>query len=270
MLFFNLRNNVENRPHISGKIRAYGKARLDMARRATSRQEWEALWKESRYPFPFKWGNGWRYCMEYRVDDFAAEVGFLIDILGFPVVSLDDNYAMFTGPEGDFYFVVVAAEEGQSTPADAIRLQFMIQNIYQVAEELQRRGIELEHEPQVYAENSSLHYCSFRTPHGITIDLWDNFEKVEVEPEREIIEQKPTAAARSQAVIAQIEAAEDFQKLDDDEEDDSAGDGFEDIKEDGFEYIREPKYEDVEEPGRVYDLHVNNELHYQPIPLRKN
>jgi catechol 2,3-dioxygenase-like lactoylglutathione lyase family enzyme len=270
MLFFNFRNQVDNRPHVSGKIRAYGKARLDMAHRATNRQEWEELWKESRYPFPFEWGNGWRYCMEYRVDDFAAEIGFLIDILGFPVVSLDDNCAMFTNPEGDFYFAVVAAEEGQGTPADAIRLQFMIQNIYQVAEELQRRGIELEHKPQIYAENPPVHYCSFRTPHGIIIDLWENIEKVDLEPAREIIVQKPAVEARTQTVISQEEALEDFEELDDDEEDDSRGDGFDDIQEDGFEYIKEPKYEDVEESGRVYDSHVRSELHYKPIPLRKN
>jgi catechol 2,3-dioxygenase-like lactoylglutathione lyase family enzyme len=269
MLFYNPRNSVENLPRISGKIRAYGKARLDMARRANNRQELDALWKESRYPFPFEWGSGWRYCMEYRVDDFAAEVGFLIDILGFPVVSLADDYAMFTDPEGDFYFAVVAADAGQSTPPDAIRFQFMIRNIYQVAEELQRRGIDLEHEAQAYAVNSSVHYCSFRTPHGITIDLWENDEKVEPAPEIEMVEQKFTGVTRPSVKVESEFTPEDTEEYEKNEEDD-ADEGFEDIREDGFEYIQEPQYEDVEDSGRVYDSHVKSELHYKPIPLRKN
>jgi catechol 2,3-dioxygenase-like lactoylglutathione lyase family enzyme len=159
--------------HVNPRIRAYGKARIDIARRATSRADWDRMWKQSTFPFPFSWGESWKQCMEYRVVDFPAEVGFYIDILGLPVNAFDPDYAMFTSPNGEFYFSVVPAPKGDSgTPPEAIRIQFLVDNILEVAEELERRGIAFEHWPSPCAEGSSLYIGSFRTPHGICIELW--------------------------------------------------------------------------------------------------
>jgi len=110
--------------------------------------------------------------VEYRVDDFAAEIGFLIDILGLPVNAFDPDYAMFTSPEGEFFFAVVPAGEGTSTPPDAIRLQFMLADIFATADELESRGIAFEQPPQPVAPGAALNIATFRTPHGICIDLW--------------------------------------------------------------------------------------------------
>jgi len=167
--------------HVNPRIRAYGKARIDIARRATSRADWDRMWKQSTFPFPFSWGESWKQCVEYRVVDFPAEVGFYIDILGLPVNAFDPDYAMFTSPNGEFYLSVVPALEGDpGTPPEAIRIQFMVDNILEVAEELERRGIVFEKWPSPCAEGSSLYIGYFRTPHGISIDLWglvdDDFE----------------------------------------------------------------------------------------------
>jgi catechol 2,3-dioxygenase-like lactoylglutathione lyase family enzyme len=163
--------------HINPRFRAYGKARLDIARRAESRQDWDYLWKQSTFPFPFEWGEHWKQCIEYRVDDFAAEVGFFIDILGFPVNAFDPDYAMFTSPGRDFFFAVVPTPDGaSSTPPDAIRLQFMINNLLQTAEELQRRGVKFERFPVPCQPGASLHIGQFRTPHGICVELWGMVE----------------------------------------------------------------------------------------------
>jgi catechol 2,3-dioxygenase-like lactoylglutathione lyase family enzyme len=157
---------------INPRVRALGKARLDIARRAQSPADWQTLWKQPAHPFPFVWGERWKQCVEYRVDDFAAEIGFFIDILGLPVNAFDPDYAMFTSPQGDFFFAVVPAGDGGSTPPDAIRLQFMLDDIFATVEELESRGIAFEQSPKRVHPSAALHIATFRTPHGICIDLW--------------------------------------------------------------------------------------------------
>jgi catechol 2,3-dioxygenase-like lactoylglutathione lyase family enzyme len=159
--------------HINPRFRAYGKARIDIAQRAQNEDDWYDLWKESSNPFPFRWGKNWKQSIEYKVDDFAAEVGFLIDILGLPVNAFDPDYAMFTSPGRDFYFSVVPAfEDERSTPPDAIRIQFMVEDIFDLIDELEQRGVVFEQQPQPCEPDSSLYIAYFRTPHGICVDLW--------------------------------------------------------------------------------------------------
>jgi len=158
---------------INPRYRAYGKARIDIAKRAETRDDWDQLWKKPTHPFPFSWGSSWRQCIEYKVSDFPAEVGFFIDILGFPVNAFDPDYAMFTSPSGDFYFSVVPTRDGENpTPKEAIRLQFMVQNIVDTAAELERRGVKFDQLPARIADNSAFLIGSFHTPHGIGIELW--------------------------------------------------------------------------------------------------
>jgi catechol 2,3-dioxygenase-like lactoylglutathione lyase family enzyme len=173
--------NILRRPskkfHVNPRVRAYGKARLDIASRVQSPSDWERLWKRPAYPYPFTWGAYWKQCIEYKVDDFAAEVGFYTDILGLAVNALDPGYAMFTSPGGDFYIAIVPATEGtECTPPDAIRIQFMVADVFATAGELERRGISLEQWPKPCADGSSLLVGFFRTPHGICVDLWGMVE----------------------------------------------------------------------------------------------
>ena len=161
------------KPHVSGKVRAYGRARLEIAQRAVTPQDWDELWKPPQNPFPFTWGKYWKQCIEYRVDDFASEIGFFIDMLGLPVIAFDAHYAMFTSPTGEFTFAIVQTPEGgYSTPPDAIRIQFMVEDIYETLDELIRRGIAFIQNPEPISEGSSMHIATFQTPHGISIDLW--------------------------------------------------------------------------------------------------
>jgi hypothetical protein len=158
---------------VNPRFRAYGKARIDIAKRAETRDDWDQLWKKPSNPFPFSWGSSWKQCIEYKVADFPAEVGFFIDILGFPVNAFDPDYAMFTSPNGDFYFSVVPAREGENpTPLGAIRLQFLVQDIIETAIELQRRGVKFTQMPARVADNSAFLIGSFHTPNGIGIELW--------------------------------------------------------------------------------------------------
>jgi catechol 2,3-dioxygenase-like lactoylglutathione lyase family enzyme len=168
---------------INPRFRAYGKARLDIARRAATGSDWDRLWKEPAFPFPFDWGEWWKQCIEYKVEDFAAEVGFYTDILGLPVVAFDPNYAMFTSPAQDFFLAVVPAfEPGKSTPPDALRIQFMVADIFETVRELQRRGIVFEQKPRPCEQGSSMYITYFRTPHGLCVDLWGNVSQEEQLP----------------------------------------------------------------------------------------
>lgn len=169
----NIFRKTEPQRPINPRFRAYGKARIDIAQRAATRDDWDRLWKRTTFTFPFTWGDNWKQCIEYKVADFPAEVGFYIDILGFPVNAFDPDYAMFTSPAGEFFFSVVPVMDGEdATPPDAIRLQFMVNDIKDTADELERRGVVFDQWPVQSGEGSALFIASFRSPHGIGIDLW--------------------------------------------------------------------------------------------------
>ncbi len=171
-------------PHISPKIRAYGKARIDITRRARDEAEWRALWKEPSKPYPFSHSPDWKFNIVYKVDDFAAEIGFFIDLLGFPVWAFSPSYAQFTSPSGEFTFSVAAAQPGeQSTPDDALRLQFNVLDLSEVVTELELRGVTFDQPPTPVQEGSSACVASFRTPHGIAIDLFGELCTDEMENE---------------------------------------------------------------------------------------
>jgi hypothetical protein len=174
----------DTKPHVPAKVRAFGRARLEIAQKIQNQQDWENLWKPPMQNFPFVWGPHWKQCIEYKVDDFTAEVGFFIDVLGLPVNAFNPDYAMFTSPDQEFYFAVIPVRPGMSaTPADALRIQFMVTDIFSLTEILKGRGIIFDHEPAPVTEGSAQWVASFKTPHGICLEIWGLVEMVPVESE---------------------------------------------------------------------------------------
>lgn len=159
--------------------RKLGEKRLEVARKAKTKEEWDKLWTQTKHPYSFELGPCWKNCMEYKVADFAAELGFFVDILGFVPNALGEDYAMFTSPDGDFYFSIVPAGDGEPTPKDALRIQFMLQDIHKVTRDLKSRGIEFEKDPEPASEGSPMLSGTFRTPNGIPVDLWGMVEDYE-------------------------------------------------------------------------------------------
>jgi hypothetical protein len=161
--------------------RELGMARLQALREMENSEADRRPMNQPAFGYPFTWGDCWKLCMEYRVDDFAAEVGFFADILGFPVNAFSSDSFMFTSPDGAFFFSVVASSDDvPATPAGTIRLQFMIDGIIDTAHELEHRGISFENFPEPYEPNSPLHTGTFRTPGGVAIDLWGMVEQKKV------------------------------------------------------------------------------------------
>jgi catechol 2,3-dioxygenase-like lactoylglutathione lyase family enzyme len=162
----------EIKSHVPARVRAYGRARIEIAQRAQTAQDWNELWKPPTQPFAFEWGEYWKHCIEYKVKDFTAEVGFFIDLLGLPVNAFNENYAMFTSPDREFFLAVVPAGNGKATPPDALRVQFMVADIFKTTAELQKRGIHFAQEPQPVSSGSNQWVVSFQTPNGICMEIW--------------------------------------------------------------------------------------------------
>jgi len=159
------------------RIRELGEARIDIARKARTPDEWKTLWKQAQHPYPFTGGECCKQWVEYKVTDYSAEIGFFIDIMGLPIYAFDTNYAMFTSPDNAFYFGVCMVGEGEvPTPPEAIRLQFVERNIFATTIELQRRGIVFDVLPAPWEKGSTLYRGSFRTPNGMRVDLWGMVE----------------------------------------------------------------------------------------------
>ena len=159
-------------PHISPRVRAYGKARIDITRRAKDEEEWRRLWKAPSQPYAFTAGEGWKFNLVYTVDDYAAEIGFFIDVLGFQVLAFSPSQAQLASSDGSFAFTVLAArDEGSSTPPEALRLQLNVEAILPTVRELERRGVNIEQQPTPVQAGSNWQIASFRTPHGVTIEL---------------------------------------------------------------------------------------------------
>ncbi len=194
--------------HINPRYRAYGRARIDIAQRAQSQADWEKMWKRPQFSFPFVWGEHWKQCIEFQVDDFPAEVGFLIDVLSLPVNAFNPNIAMFTSPDHEFFFAVIPTPPGGvCTPPGALRLQFMVEDIFQTTEEFHRRGIVFDQEPQPVSAGSSQWVAGFQTPNGIPIEIWGQVVPVEQPPAA--VDEQATEVDEAAALEAEPETAEE-------------------------------------------------------------
>ncbi|MFA4986612.1 MAG: VOC family protein [Candidatus Brocadiia bacterium] len=158
----------------NSEYRAKGKARIDAVSSAKTQKEWQRIWKDSP-PSPIRWRDGqycWKATFEYCVTDFAAEVGFFTDVLFLPVLTISENYVMFSGENEDFHFSIVPAEKGKETPPGTFAMEFMLDDIFAVHKELESKGVQFEKTPVRYAPQSKLFICEFRTPNGILVRLW--------------------------------------------------------------------------------------------------
>jgi len=163
---------AKKKPHVNPRFRAYGRARIDIIQHVSNQEDWDRLWKSPSNSFPFQWTEGWKQCIEYRVEDYAAEVGFYIDFLGFSVDEFGPQYARFCSPAGDFAIGIEACPAGSSArPVSGLGLQLQVTNLFELVEELQKRGVSFEQPPKIHSRDKSLVSTIFKTPHGLVIEL---------------------------------------------------------------------------------------------------
>ncbi len=152
--------------------REHGVRRLEIAEKAKSVEEWVALWHDPPHAYLFNWGDCWKATIEYRVEDFSAEIGFWIDIVALECNVLSSDFAMVLSPDHHFCISIKRAEDGDITPANAISIQFMLKDVCRVAAELEERGVHFEKEVAPETPGGSLYHGVLRTPSGIAVELY--------------------------------------------------------------------------------------------------
>ncbi len=150
---------------------ALGNARLQVAAEAKTAEEWQERWPAIPHELPFEWGSCWTATITYKVADYAAEIGFFVDGLGFQTNAFDPSFCMFATPDRSYFFAIVPAGEEAPTPPDSIRVSFMVADIERSARELAERGIEFTRGPEPYMGSRMLS-GELRTPNGVPVELW--------------------------------------------------------------------------------------------------
>lgn len=106
---------------------------------------------------------------EFGVEDYAAELGFYLDILGMKVNATWPDHAMIMSPEGDYAFTIYRAKR----TATELNLQFMIGNITAAAAMLKRRGVTVVQDLKAeWGEQSPMRTFKLESPSGVVITLW--------------------------------------------------------------------------------------------------
>jgi hypothetical protein len=155
------------------RSRALGEARIRLAESIGSPEEWKDRWTAPGFDFPFSLAH-WKHCMCYSVDDYAAEAGFLIDVLGIRATIFGPDNALLSGPDGAFCVQIAGVSDGgPSTPPETVGLMFYVDNIVDACAALEERGIAFE-EPlaPMGGPESTFMSAEFKTPHGVPVSLW--------------------------------------------------------------------------------------------------
>lgn len=127
----------------------------------------------SRPQFPFKWGDCWHFAVEYEVEDFATELGFFVDFMGFSLNALSPEYAMFMSPDDDVFIAIKPANNGAVQDFRSFRVCFMLEGILAAARELQDCGIAFVSLPQPMADvERPMYRAEMKSPNGLRIELW--------------------------------------------------------------------------------------------------
>lgn len=150
----------------------YGQQRIEFANNVKNQEDWEK-WAKNKNDFAFKFGPCWNHTTEYKVTDFASEVGFFIDVLGFDCNAIMRNYCMIQSPGGEFFFSFRPAKEDElPTPSDAMTIEFFLEDVVETAEVLKSRGVNFTQEPALEDEGSPMITAKFETPNHMPIRLW--------------------------------------------------------------------------------------------------
>jgi catechol 2,3-dioxygenase-like lactoylglutathione lyase family enzyme len=154
------------------RVTELGRERIRMAG-SIAPERWKEEWPEPKVAFPFAL-DGWKQCLCYVVDDYAAEVGFYVDVLGLPAPLFGPDNALLTSPGKDFYFQIAeVTEDEKATPPDTIGLMFYVSNMMEACAELESRGVVFDDPPTpMGGPDSTFYSAEFHSPHGVAVNLW--------------------------------------------------------------------------------------------------
>jgi predicted enzyme related to lactoylglutathione lyase len=155
------------------RARELGRARIDALIPGMRASADAAPWAPAAAGPAFAIGTCWTQCTFYAVDDFEAEVGFYLDILGLKAFTLNAESAMISSAKNEFYIGINRADEDQpATNAASLRVQFMVDDIETVTAELEARGVVFDERPAPESDGSPMWFGTLRAPSGVRVDLW--------------------------------------------------------------------------------------------------
>jgi hypothetical protein len=158
-------------------LREQGARLLEMARNASTPEDWKAIWGIPKPPIAFGWGDCWKQCVAYRVDDFESEVGYYFDVIGLSLFAIGSDSVMFTSPDNAFLLAVMPASgDAPAAPPKSVRVEFMVQDFFATVKELENRGVAFDEVAQPWGADSPMQIGCFATPGGIEIKLWGMVE----------------------------------------------------------------------------------------------
>jgi len=153
--------------------RDLGNERIALAEKCTAEKSWMTAWTGARHPFPIKWGECWKAVIELSVQDFAAELGFFLHILGFDVNAIEPNWAMLMTPDKAYMFSLIqATEERPAVSGASISIEFMVEGITALASELTNRGLGVSPLQAEWGEEAPMRTFGFTSPNGLNIKVW--------------------------------------------------------------------------------------------------
>lgn len=108
--------------------------------------------------------------LEYPVSDFAAELRWMKEVVGFTLLSESEDYAIVTDAGHHFTFSF-KQYDGPQPDLSAMNLQLFTDDFDAVFAELQRRcpGVELR-----WQAKQRIAYT--RTPAGLPFEIWSGWE----------------------------------------------------------------------------------------------
>jgi catechol 2,3-dioxygenase-like lactoylglutathione lyase family enzyme len=164
----------------NSRLREVGEQLIEMSRNASTQEDWQKIWAMAKPDISFEWGPCWKQSAEYRVDDFAAEVGFYFNVIGLSLFTLNPDAVMFTSPDKAFLLAVApATDEEPAVHPNSFRVEFMVDDINATVKELESRGLGFDEVARPWGDSNPMQVARFRTPNGIGVTLWG---MVETEP----------------------------------------------------------------------------------------
>lgn len=111
-----------------------------------------------------------RQMFEYPVKDFEAEVGFYLDVFGFPAIALTKDYALFKHPETGDCISFRRNEESPTPIINGLKLLFMTTEISTTDTHLEATGFVPNREIRKGSAVQEVIHLS--TPAGVTVEIW--------------------------------------------------------------------------------------------------
>lgn len=110
------------------------------------------------------------FSVEYKVKDYAAEIGFWVQTFGVTLLSIDDEYALLT--DADRTFTISIKADYVAHDVSGFSLQWFTDNLGDTTDALDARGIAYE----TYYQSSNQRFVRLQTPAGVNVEIWSGHE----------------------------------------------------------------------------------------------